>query len=156
MKPIRLLGMLPLIASLAWSAPAAESAGLAAVLRADAARLAAMQAGDGVALGRVLSDDLVFVHSDARVESKTEYVRNLMAGDTAYTDAKTSELQPLQVTADAVVLIGRQDMRKRLGATWSTVTLRFLSVWRHEHGTWRMVAWQSARPAGNSVVPPKR
>ena len=156
MKTPWLAGMLGILAGVTSMALGAESAAVAAVLRADAARLAAMQAGDGVALGRVLSDALVFVHSDARVESKTEYVRNLMAGDTAYTDARTSEVQPMQVTADTIVLIGRQDMRKRLGTTWSEITLRFLSVWRNEGGTWRMVAWQSARPAGNSVVPPKR
>lgn len=138
---------------LAWAAPAVESPDVAAVLRADASRLAAMMAGDGAALGRVLSDELVFVHSDGRIESKADYVRNLMAGDTAYTNAKTSELRTQQPSSDVVVLIGRQDMRKRLGAAWSEITLRFLSVWRKEAGTWRMVAWQSMRPAGNSTVP---
>lgn len=140
---------------LAWAAPAVESPDVAAVLRADASRLAAMMAGDGAALGRVLSDELVFVHSDGRIESKADYVRNLMAGDTAYTNARTSELRTQQPSSDVVVLIGRQDMRKRLGATWSEITLRFLSVWRQEAGTWRMVAWQSMRPAGSSVVPGK-
>jgi hypothetical protein len=31
-----------------------------------------------------------------------------------------------------------------------------MSVWRNESGAWRMVAWQSMRPAGNSVVPAKK
>ncbi|MBI4625847.1 MAG: nuclear transport factor 2 family protein [Verrucomicrobia bacterium] len=133
---------------------AAESA-TDAVRRIDGERLQAMMAGDGAALGRVLSDELVFVHSDGRVESKADYVKNLMAGDTAYTNARTSELRTMKPSSDVVVLIGRQDMRKRLGATWSEITLRFLSVWRNEGGTWRMVAWQSMRPAGSSVVPGK-
>ena len=133
----------------------AEEPAVPAVLRADGSRLQAMMAGDGAALGRVLSDELVFVHSDGRVESKADYVKNLMAGDTAYTNATTSELRTMKPSSDVVVLIGRQDMRKRLGATWSEITLRFLSVWRNEGGTWRMVAWQSMRPAGSSVVPGK-
>ena len=155
MNLLRLFGILLFAPCLAWAAPAVESPDVAAVLRADASRLAAMMAGDGAALGRVLSDELVFVHSDGRIESKADYVRNLMAGDTAYTNAKTSELRTQQPSAEVVVLIGRQDMRKRLGATWSEITLRFLSVWRQEAGTWRMVAWQSMRPAGSSVVPGK-
>jgi hypothetical protein len=47
-------------------------------------------------------------------------------------------------------------MRKRLGTEWSAIKLRYLAVWRNESGTWRMVAWQSARPSGNSVVPAKK
>jgi hypothetical protein len=126
-----------------------------AVLRADAARLAAMMAGDGATLGALLSDELVFVHSDGRVESKADYVKNMMAGDTAYTHARTSDLQTLKPSADVVVLIGTQDMRKRLGEAWSDIHLKFMAIWRNENGTWRMVAWQSMKPSGSSVVPKK-
>ena len=146
------------IVALLYYTPGLSRAGepaVPAVLRADGMRLAAMMTGDGTALGRVFSDELVFVHSDGRVESKADYVKNLMAGDTAYTNARTSELQTVKPSADVVVLIGRQDMRKRLGAAWSEITLRFLSVWRNEGGTWRMVAWQSMRPTGSTVVPRK-
>ena len=125
-------------------------------LRADKARLAAMMAGDGNALAELMSDQLRFVHSDGRVESKADYVKNLMAGDTAYADAKTSDLETTQVSADVVVVLGVQEMRKRLGPTWSDIKLRYLAVWRNENGAWRMVAWQSARPTGNSSVPKKK
>lgn len=128
---------------------------VSAVLRADQARLAALMAGDGVALGKLMSDELKFVHSDGRIESKAEYVRNVMAGDTAYADAKTADVSALRPSADVVILIGAQEMRKRLGPTWSEIKLRYMAVWRNENGTWRMFAWQSMRPAGNSVVPKK-
>jgi ketosteroid isomerase-like protein len=133
---------------------AADSA-VEAVLRADQARLAAMMAGDAVALGRVMSDELRFVHSDGRIQSKAEYIKNLLAGDTAYTNARTSGVETLKPSADVVVLIGTQDMRKRLGPTWSDINLRYMALWRNEGGTWRMFAWQSMRPSGNSVVPGK-
>jgi ketosteroid isomerase-like protein len=134
---------------------AAEPAVISA-LRADKARIAAMTAGDGEALARLMSDQLRFAHSDGRVESKADYVNNLMAGDTAYADVKTSELETMQVSTDVVVVLGVQEMRKRLGPTWSDIKLRYLAVWRNENGTWRMLAWQSARPTGNSTVPPKK
>ena len=127
-----------------------------AAMRADKARLATMMAGDGEGLARLLSDQLRFVHSDGRVESKSEYVKNLMAGDTEYADAKTSDLETMQISPDVVVIIGVQEMRKRLGPDWSNIKLRYLAVWRNEFGNWRMVAWQSARPSGNSVVPPRK
>jgi hypothetical protein len=125
------------------------------VLTADQQRLAAMRASDGAALGRVLSDEVVFIHSDGRTESKADYIRNMTAGDTAYTDLKTTDVRARQIAADVVVLTGAQEMKKKLGPTWSEIRLKFMSVWRNEAGTWRMVAWQSMRPSGNSVVPPK-
>lgn len=133
----------------------AEPAVIAA-LHADNARLKAMMDGDGKALAELMSDQLRFVHSDGRVESKADYVKNMMAGDTAYADAKTSEMETMQVAPDVVVVLGVQEMRKKLGPTWSEIKLRYLAVWRHEGDSWRMVAWQSARPSGNSVVPPKK
>ncbi len=139
---------------LATALPAAESA-TEAVLRAEAVRLTAMMAGDGAALGRVLSDEVIFVHSDGRHEAKQDYIRNMTAGDTAYAGVKTADLQARQIAADVVVLTGAQEMRKKLGPAWSEIKLRFISVWRNEAGAWRMIAWQSMRPAGTSVVPPK-
>ena len=135
------------------AAPASDSAAIAGVLRIDQARLAAMMAGDGLALGRILSDDVIFTHSDGRVEAKADYIKNLTAGDTAYKDVKTSDLTARQIAADVIVLAGGQEMKKKLGPTWSEIKLRFMSVWRNEAGVWRMVAWQSMKPSGNSVVP---
>lgn len=150
MTPLRLLALLSSFLSVALFATAAspDSAAVAAVRRADEARTAAMMAGDAKALAAVFSDQLVFAHSDGRVEGKRDYVAALLAGDTAYVGVRTSEVQTLQPAPDVVVLIGRQDMRKRLGKDWSDITLRFLSVWKQEAGTWRMIAWQSARPPG--------
>jgi hypothetical protein len=79
----------------------------------------------------------------------------MMAGDTAYADARTYDLQTRQPAPGVVILFGGQDMRKRLGSSWSEIKLRFMAVWRNEAGTWRMYAWQSMRPSGNSVVPKK-
>ena len=134
----------------------ARNPSVVAVLAADAVRLKAMMAGDGAALGKVLSERLIFVHSDGRSESKTDYIKNLQAGDTAYADARTYQVETLENGAESVVLIGVQEMRKKLGPDWSNVRLRFMAVWRNEGGTWRMLAWLSARPAGNSVVPPAK
>ncbi|MEX2045485.1 MAG: nuclear transport factor 2 family protein [Opitutus sp.] len=137
-------------------ARAAESAAVAAVRNADQARLAAMMAGDGAALGRLMSDALIFVHSDGRTESKADYVRNMMAGDTEYADAVVTDVRAVEPGPGVVILIGAQQMRKRLGSTWSNISLRYMAVWREEGGAWRMFAWQSMRPAGNSVVPAAR
>lgn len=123
------------------------------VLALDRLRTERMMTGE--ALDALFSEELVFVHSDGRVEPKKAYIANLTAGDTAYADVKTSDMQARQITPDVIVLTGVQEMRKKLGPTWSEIKLCFMSVWRREGGTWRMVAWQSARPAGSSILPPR-
>ena len=49
------------------------------VLRADDNRFEAMRKGDWDALDAALADDLTYVHSTARLESKAEHVGNLRA-----------------------------------------------------------------------------
>jgi len=152
-----LLRPLLFAALVAATARAADSASVAAARQADQVRIAAMVAGDAAALGALLSDELRFVHSDGRIESKADYVKNLLAGDTQYADARSTVLETQQPAGDnLVILIGAQEMRKRLGPTWSEVKLRYLAVWRREGAAWRLVTWQSMRPAGNSTVLPKK
>ena len=50
------------------------------VLRADDRRFEAMRRGDWAALDATLADDLTYVHSTARLESKAEHMANLRAG----------------------------------------------------------------------------
>jgi uncharacterized protein (TIGR02246 family) len=125
------------------------------VRRIDQSRLEAMRQGDGAALAKVFSDEMVFIHSDGRSEGKKDYVKNMTAGDTAYAELKTYDVSVRQIAPEVILLSGAQDMKKKLGPTWSDIKIRFLSVWKNESGTWRMVAWQSMKPAGNSVVPTK-
>jgi hypothetical protein len=146
---------LVVVAGLVLPAAQAAESPVETVLKADQARLSAMMAGNGAVLDRLMSAELVFVHSDGRIETKADYVKNMLAGDTAYADAKTSDVRTMEPAPGVVILIGAQQMRKRLGPTWSEIKLKFIAVWRDEGGTWRMVAWQSMRPSGNSVVPGK-
>ena len=50
------------------------------VLRADDRRFEAMRKSDWAALDAALADDLTYVHSTARLESKKEHMDNLRAG----------------------------------------------------------------------------
>ena len=150
MKRVALLVML-----MAAGIVRAAEAPMEIVKRIDISRLDAMRTGDGAALAKVFSEEMVFIHSDGRSESKADYVKNMTAGDTAYTDLKTTDVVARQIAPGVIVLSGGQEMKKKLGVTWSEIKIKFLSVWRNEGGTWRMVAWQSMKPSGNSVVPPK-
>src|SRR3989475_11991364 len=53
-------------------------------LGADDRRFEAMRKGDWAALDAALADDLTYVHSTARLESKKEHMDNLRAGKPHY------------------------------------------------------------------------
>ena len=60
------------------------SAAEADVLRADDRRFEAMRKGDWAVLDAAIADDLTYVHSSARLESKKEHLSNLRAGKPHY------------------------------------------------------------------------
>ena len=87
-KRVLLVAMFAVAGAMHAAEPAA-----AVVLRSDAARLEAMRQGDGRALAKIFSDEVVFIHSDGRSEAKADYIKNLTAGDTAYTDLRDGRLE---------------------------------------------------------------
>ena len=120
--------ILGLVGGLVVSVSHAAEAPVEIVLRLDGVRLQAMRKSDGVGLAKIFSDEVVFIHSDGRSESKADYIKNLTAGDTAYSDLKTADLNARQIAADVIVLTGAQEMKKKLGPAWSEIKLRFMSV----------------------------
>src|SRR5215510_11550679 len=63
---------------------AEPTAAEADLLRADERRFDAMRGGDWAALDAALADDLTYVHSTARLESKAEHIDNLRGGKPHY------------------------------------------------------------------------
>jgi len=62
-----------------------QTTGLEAdVLRADDRRFEAMKKGDWAALDAALADDLIYVRSTTREESKAEHIANLRSGKPHY------------------------------------------------------------------------
>jgi hypothetical protein len=147
-----LLAIMAASLSIVLSAAAAESSA-DAVLRADAQRLAALEAGDIAAFNELVSEELHLVHSDGRVQTRAEYVAPVISGEIAYENIRTYDVQVMRATEDVVVLHGRIDMRKRTGLQKVDQRLMFLAVWRLEHGVWRLFAYQSARPPGSDPIP---
>jgi hypothetical protein len=114
------------------------------VLDADGRRFAAMVAGDWAALDAALADDLAYVHSTARRESKAEHLANLRAGRPRYRGIAPRERQA-RVLGDAGVVNGVSDMHVDNAGKEQRFTVRYLAVYARQGGRWRMMAWQSTR-----------
>ena len=122
----------------------ASTATEADVLQADDRRFDAMRKGDWAALDAALADDLTYVHSTARLESKTEHVGNLKAGKPHYRGIAPRE-RKARVHGNIGIVNGVSEMHVERDGKEQRFTVRYLAVYAKTSNTWRMIAWQSTR-----------
>ena len=123
----------------------AEASGAEAeVLRADDLRFDAMVRGDWAALEAALADDLTYVHSTARLESKAEHVGNLRAGKPHYRGVAPRDRR-VRVHGGVAVVNGVSDIHVERDGKEQRFTVRYLAVYTMAGAAWRMIAWQSTR-----------
>jgi ketosteroid isomerase-like protein len=121
-----------------------ESSAEADVLRADDRRFEAMRKEDWPGLETVLADDLTYVHSTARLESKAEHVGNLRAGKPHYRGIAPRE-RKARVHGSVGVVNGVSEMHVENSGKEQRFTVRYLAVYAKSGNDWRMIAWQSTR-----------
>jgi ketosteroid isomerase-like protein len=114
------------------------------VLRADDRRFEAMRKGDWAALDAALADELTYVHSTARLESKAEHIANLRAGKPHYRGIAPRD-RKARVRGDVGIVNGVSDMHVERDGKENRFTVRYLAVYAKSGGDWRMIAWQSTR-----------
>jgi len=116
----------------------------AEVLSADDRRFEAMRKEDWPALEAVLADDLTYVHSTARLETKAEPVGNLKAGKPHYRGIAPRE-RKVRVHGGVGVVNGVSEMHVENAGKEQRFTVRYLAVYAKAGNAWRMIAWQSTR-----------
>jgi ketosteroid isomerase-like protein len=114
------------------------------VLQADDRRFEAMRRGDWAALDAALSDDLTYVHSTARLESKAEHIANLRAGKPHYRGISPRERRA-RVHGGVGIVNGVSEMHVERDGKEQRFTVRYLAVYAKVGEHWRMIAWQSTR-----------
>jgi ketosteroid isomerase-like protein len=114
------------------------------VIAADDRRFQAMVKQDWGALDASLADDLVYVHSTARVESKGEHIGNLKSGKPNYRGASPRE-RKVRMRGDVGIVNGVSDMHVENGGKEQRFTIRYLAVYAKIASRWQMTAWQSTK-----------
>lgn len=121
-----------------------DTVSTADVLAADDRRFEAMRKQDWPALDASLADDLVYVHSTARVESKAEHIGNLRAGKPHYRGIAPRD-RTARVRGDVGIVNGVSEMHVENAGKEQRFTVRYLAVYTRAGGAWRMMAWQSTK-----------
>lgn len=120
-------------------------AAAAAVKAAELKRFAATTGRDYDALATLLSDDLVYTHSSASVDSKASYLESLRSGRVVYKEVTPSDLVVRMYGSTAVITGAAIIKTTSNGGEERTSNLRYTDVWVQQDGRWQMVSWQSTR-----------
>jgi hypothetical protein len=114
------------------------------IIDLDKKRMNAMAKKDTATLNAVLSDDLVYTHSSARLDTKQSLIGAMESGTTVYTAVEPFDVQA-QDLGDTVVLTGSARIRVMSNGNPLNFSVRFTDVYANKGGQWQMVAWQSTR-----------
>jgi hypothetical protein len=142
---MKMLSRLLLVTALFCAARLHAASNEAAWKAADDARVAAMISADPAKLAVVFSDELRYVHSNGKLDTKATFTEALTSGKSKYA-AMTYEQRDFREVAPGLVLVNGK-VRVKLGAKepFTEMYLSFLSAYRLEKGTWKFLAWQSCR-----------
>src|SRR5437762_8290795 len=114
------------------------------VIELDKKRMTAMAQKDIATLNALLSDDLIYTHSTARLDTKQSLIGNMESGSTVYTSVVPSDVKA-QDLGDTVVLTGSCRIGVNSGGRANSFGVRFTDVYANRGGSWQMVTWQSTR-----------
>ena len=114
------------------------------IIDLDKQRMDAMAKKDIATLNALISDDLIYTHSSARLDTKKSLIGNMESGGTVYTSVVPSEVKA-QDLGDTVVLTGSCRISVMSQGRPNSFGVRFTDVWANKGGQWQMVAWQSTR-----------
>ena len=114
------------------------------IIDLDRKRMNAMAQKDIATLNALLSDDLVYTHSTARVDTKKSLIEAMESGKTVYTAVEPSDVKA-QDLGNAVVLTGSARIHVVSSGNPISFGVRFTDVYVNKGGQWQMVAWQSTR-----------
>jgi ketosteroid isomerase-like protein len=114
------------------------------IIDLDKKRMTAMAQKDIATLNTLLSDDLVYTHSSARLDTKQSLIGAMESGSTVYSSVVPSDVKA-QDCGDTVVLTGIARIGVKSGGNAMNFAVRFTDVYANKGGKWQMVTWQSTR-----------
>ncbi len=108
-------------------------------------RFEAQVSRDTAVLQRILAHDLLYVHSNALAETKTDFIRSVASGSIQYLAMRKLQGVKAQIWGKTALLQGLVEVQGLYQGNAFAMTLRYTSVYQKEKGRWQLVAWQSTR-----------
>ena len=114
------------------------------VAAAEDARAVAMIRQDIAALGRLLSEDLIWIHSSGQALGKSSFLARIAEGRDRYLAIKRSEVV-LRLYGAIAIVTGIAEIEATVDGKPKSVRNRFTNIWYGEGEDLRVVSCQSTR-----------
>ena len=100
----------------------------------------------GLALERLLADDLTYTHSSALFESKAEFIKSVTGGTIDYVSIVPSEADwKVRVNGNTAIVNGVAAVNVIDTGKDLKIKIRYTTVHTNRDGQWQMQAWQATR-----------
>jgi ketosteroid isomerase-like protein len=99
---------------------------------------------DVATLSRLLSDDLIYTHTDAETQTKREFIASVSKGEIRYNSIEF-EGSTARVYGNTGVTVSRLRIKLTVGNRHVNLHPIFLHVWVNQNGRWQMVAHQATK-----------
>ena len=116
------------------------------------AQAAAVVNLDFAALERVYADDFVFTHGTGVVESKTEWLEALRAGQPRYF-SREHDLLEVEPHGDVAITYGRLQIHNRLNGVDGRFSARYVRVYVRRDGRWQLVSHRTVEQVAQPAEP---
>ncbi|MDX2283423.1 MAG: nuclear transport factor 2 family protein [Bacteroidia bacterium] len=141
MNRITAISLVLLLASCASQPPADRSASLLAF---EQARIAATKNSDVQALQSMLAEDVVWVHSNGKVDDKAAYLADFQAQTTSYTAAE-AKASRVRFYGEIGIVTGDARFAGVSHGEPFDFQARYTAVYRWQGSTWQAISWQTTR-----------
>ncbi len=114
------------------------------ILAAEQHRFEAMVRRDTVALRHMLTDDLVYIHSNTLQETKSAHISAISTGRLAY-NSMVRESVKVRRYGKIALTNGVVHVKGIFNTNAFELRLAYTAVYRRGHGTWQLLNWQSTK-----------
>lgn len=99
---------------------------------------------DSIQLSNLLSDQLSYGHSSGKIESKSEFLANLLNGNSDFTEIVLSD-QKITGTENSAVVRHNLTAKTIDKGVPGNIKLHIMTVWVKEKKQWKLLARQATR-----------
>lgn len=107
----------------------------------DRRRIKAMTQKDIGALDKILADDLIYIHSNAKKDNKKSLINAMLSGAATYRQIDVQETD-VRDFGETVTLIGTADLIVSVFGERQAIRVRFTNVYVKRDERWQMAVWQ--------------
>jgi hypothetical protein len=128
-----------------FCAPSSMFAQSADVLENERIRFNFMTAKDTAALSSMLSDDLLYIHSNGLTESKAEHLKAVGSGNITYLEMTPVNPVLVRKFRKGAYTYGDLHVRGIVNGNPFDITLHYSALYEKRHGRWLLLNWQSTK-----------